>query len=59
MMIPPVATVHREWPSGACREVVTGDGAPGDCAALPPLHDVVWVSPSWHGSSPAGHHAST
>ena len=22
--IPPVATVYREWPSGACRAVVTG-----------------------------------
>ena len=33
--IPPVATVYREWPSGACRTVVTGDGAPGACGALP------------------------
>lgn len=45
--IPPVATVYREWPSGACRAVVTGDGAPGACGALPPLHEVVWVSPNW------------
>ena len=47
--IPPVATVYREWPSGACRAVVTGDGAPGDCGALPRFHDVVWVSPNWRG----------
>lgn len=53
-MIPPVATVHREWPSGACRAVVTSDGAPGDCAALPPFHDVVWVSPSWNGPRAGG-----
>ena len=50
MMIPPVATVYRDWPSGTCRAVVTGDGAPGDCAALlPPFHDVVWVFPNWNG----------
>ena len=54
MMIPPVATVYREWPSGACRAVVTGDGAPGDCAALPPFHDVVWVSPSWNDPRAGG-----
>jgi len=47
MMITPVATVYREWPSGTCRAVVTGDGALGDCAALASFHDVVWVSPSW------------
>ncbi len=45
--IPPVATVYREWPSGACRMVVTGDGAPGACGALPRSHEVVWVSPNW------------
>ena len=33
MMIPPVATVYREWPSGACRTVVTGDGARRLCGA--------------------------
>ena len=54
MMIPPVATVYREWPSGTCRAVVTGDGAPGDCAALAPFHDVVWVSPSWIGPRAGG-----
>lgn len=54
MMIPPVATVYREWPSGTCRAVVTGDGAPGDCAALAPFHDVVWVSPSWNGLRAGG-----
>ena len=54
MMIPPVATVYREWPSGACRAIVTGDGAPGDCAALPPFHDVVWVSRVWNGPQPGG-----
>ena len=45
--IPPGATVYREWPSGACRAVVTGDGAPGACGALPRSHEVVWVSPNW------------
>ena len=54
MMIPPVATVYREWPSGACRAVITGDGALGDCAALPPFHDVVWVSRSWNGPRAGG-----
>ena len=57
MMIPPVATAYREWPSGTCRAFVTGDGAPGDCAALAPFHDVVWVSPSWK-SPPAGRGAA-
>lgn len=47
--IPPVATVYREWPSGACRAVVTGDGAPGACGTLPRFHEVVWVSPNWTG----------
>lgn len=54
MMIPPVATVYREWPSGTCRAVVTGAGAPGDCAALAPFHDVVWVSSSWNGPRAGG-----
>ena len=54
MMVPPVATVYREWPSGACRAVVTGAGAPGDCAALAPFHDVVWVSSSWNGPRAGG-----
>ena len=54
MMIPSVATVYREWPLGVCRAVVTGDGAPGDCAALPPFHDVVWVSRSWSGPRAGG-----
>lgn len=51
--IPPVATVYREWPSGGCRTVVTADGLPRSCAQLPPFHDVVWVSASWHRPSPA------
>ena len=54
MMIPPVATVYREWPSGICRAVVTGAGARGDCATLAPFHDVVWVSPSWSGPRARG-----
>lgn len=54
VMIPPVATVYREWPSGACRAVAAGGGAPGDCAALPPFHDVVWVSRSWNGARAGG-----
>ena len=54
MTIAPVATAYREWPSGRCRAVVTGDGAPGDCAALAPFHDVVWVSPSWNGPRAGG-----
>ena len=54
IMIPPVATAYREWPSGTCRAVVTGDGAPGDCAALALFHDVVWVSPGWNGPRAGG-----
>lgn len=46
---PPVATVYRVWPSGACRAVVTSDGARVGCGDLPRLHHVVWVSPNWDG----------
>ena len=54
--IPPVATVYREWPSRACLAVVAADGAPVSCAQLPPIHEVVWVSASWNGPSPAAPH---
>lgn len=54
--IPPVATVYREWPSRACRAVVAADGALGACAQLPRIHEVVWVSASWNGPSPAARH---
>lgn len=42
-------TVYRSWPDRACRAVRLADGAAGDCAAVPPVHHVVWVSAAWEG----------
>ena len=42
-------TVYRSWPDRTCRAVLRTDGAAGDCAAVPAVHHVVWVSPSWKG----------
>lgn len=42
-------TVYRSWPDRACRAVVRADGAAGDCAAVPAVHHVVWVSAAWEG----------